>query len=136
MREREEEGGGSYKILAASGSPALRCPERTGEKAPFHCVGKSERERWRFAARERMRERELRFAARDRAEKRAGHREERAAPGGCECHRDIGSARWLRMLRPVAANATDRLHKKLEICCCDNIFFVDMCPKTSTEPVG
>ena len=27
-------------------------------------------------------------------------------------------------------------HKKLEIWCCDNIFFVDMCPKTWTAPVG
>ena len=97
--------------------------ERAREKGALRCTGKNERKRVA-----------LRCSGQSGKESRTG--EERAAPGGCECHRNIGSARWLRMLRPVAANATDRLHKKLEICCCDNIFFVDMCPKTSTEPVG
>ena len=112
-----------------------------GEKAPFHCMGKSSRERcaslhWKKLEKESCAS--LFGTKRKRELRRTG--EERATPGGCECHRETGSARWhsqppkLRMpprdwLRPVAANATERLHKKLEICCCDNFFLWTCVPK-------
>ena len=102
--------------------------ERAREKGALRCTGKNERKKVA-----------LRCSGQSGRESCAGQGK-RATPGGCECHRETGSARLhsqppkLRMpprdwLRPVAANATERLHKNLEICCCDNFFLWTCVPK-------
>ena len=119
-RRREREGGGGWRYLQNLGSLWKSCAslpgkngvkklhfiawERAREKGALRCTGKNERKKVALrcsgqSGRESCAEqgkREPRPAA-------ANATERLAAPGGirshrnCECHRETGCARWLRM---------------------------------------